>query len=67
MGALLRLLLYLGLFYIAARAAAILLRRAVSARHHRPPPRKEAKEELNRSEIEDAEWEDMDEKRPGSG
>ncbi len=67
MGPLTRLLLYLGLFYLAARAAAFLLRRAASEKDLRPPRRKEAKGGLDRSEIEDAEWEDLDEKRPGPG
>ncbi|RPJ42962.1 MAG: hypothetical protein EHM19_09600 [Candidatus Latescibacterota bacterium] len=59
MGPLLHLLAYLALLYVAARLAGRLFRKASSERE-RPPEPVEKPPPLARSEIEDAEWEEVE-------
>jgi hypothetical protein len=60
MRTLLRLLLYIGIFYAVLRVAGRVFRRAASGRVEQPGsgPNPRA---LDRSKIEDAEWEDVGE------
>lgn len=59
MGPLLRLFVYLALLYTAVRLAGRLFRKASSERE-RPPEPLEKRPPLDRSEIEDAEWEEVE-------